>query len=211
MIAAGTRLTHARSGDDFIFLSEAEDWRTDCLKLRMHLTPGRTWAPRHYHTEYDETLSVESGRLTLVMNDARWTITPEDGVLLIPRGVVHAFWNEHDATTTIYAEIKPCFEMHRGVLAAYGMARDDTSSRWDLPYNPLQAGLLLSLLKSYSPWLPSSVQDAYAKSCSWLAKRLGHATDFPEHSAEHWPCSARAEYPSSSTQTELSCKTLQPL
>ena len=193
MIPAGTRLTHARNGDDFIFLSEPDDWRAQCLKLRMRLTPGRTWAPRHYHTEYDETLRVESGRLTLLMNDSRWTITPKDGTLLIPRGVVHAFWNEHDAVTMLYAEIKPCFELERGVLAAYGMARDGSSSRWDLPYEPLQAGLLLSLLKSHSPWVPLSLQNAYTEWCRRLAARLGRAADFPDHRAEHWPRDARAE------------------
>jgi mannose-6-phosphate isomerase-like protein (cupin superfamily) len=193
MIPAGTSLTHPRSGDRFVFLSEPEDWVSQRLRLRMLLSPGNRWAPPHYHTEYDETLRVEAGRLEVRIRNVRWTVTPEDGAVLIPRGVVHAFWNPSASTTTLYAELSPCFDLERGILAAYGMARDGRSSRWDLPYNPLELGLLLHLLKSHSPWLPLSIQGAFAKSCCRLAEALGRRVDFPEYGAEQWPGGAAAQ------------------
>lgn len=199
MIPAGTSLVHARSGDRFIFLSDGDDWRAERLKLRMHLTPGHHWAPRHYHTEYDEILRVESGSLVLQMSGARSLVTPEDGTLLIPRGVVHAFWNESESPTTLFAELTPCFELARGILAAYGMARDGTSSRFDLPYHPLDLGLLLRLLKSHSPWLPLAAQQGFGALCERAATWLGRAADFPEHQAEHWPREALAPTPPRST------------
>ncbi|KAF8843673.1 hypothetical protein BDN67DRAFT_963822 [Paxillus ammoniavirescens] len=60
---------------------------------RVTVTPDadQLKVPPHIHESYDETVRVVQGKMKYTINGITKFYTPEDGVISIPKGVLHSF------------------------------------------------------------------------------------------------------------------------
>ena len=79
----GIKLTHAQTYGQF-----------SCME--QHMAPYQMGPPPHIHYELDEIMYVLEGTITLLEGDQTREVSA-GGWHFRPRGVVHTFWNAHDA------------------------------------------------------------------------------------------------------------------
>lgn len=82
-MSTGIKLTHAQTYGQF-----------SCME--QHLAPRQMGPPPHVHYELDEIMYVLEGTITLLEGDQTREVAA-GGWHFRPRGVVHTFWNAHDA------------------------------------------------------------------------------------------------------------------
>jgi quercetin dioxygenase-like cupin family protein len=70
------------------------------------LGPGLLGSPPHRHSREDETSYVLEGRLTVEVGGGVVTAGPGE-IVVKPRGVFHAFWNEGDEPVRFLEVISP--------------------------------------------------------------------------------------------------------
>lgn len=82
-MAVGVKIAHAQTYGQF-----------SCVECS--LAPLQMGPPPHVHYELDEIMHVLEGTVTVLEGDQTREV-PAGGYHFRPRGVVHTFWNGHDA------------------------------------------------------------------------------------------------------------------
>ena len=104
---AGTSIRNAFNGETFIFTSTDEDaevFECDVFLERGGMLTGT--GRQHFHPGADESFTVKSGKLR-VMLDGHWhTLGPGDSVVAL-RGTRHLFRNGYDGDTLFTAKFTP--------------------------------------------------------------------------------------------------------
>jgi len=88
------------------FLLEGEASNGSVAVFEFDVPAGSPFPPPHSHAGYEETIYGLGGSLTWTIGGARVEVGEGD-VVCIPRGVVHRFENEGDATATALAVVTP--------------------------------------------------------------------------------------------------------
>lgn len=79
----GVKLTHDQTGGQF-----------SCIECSLQ--PRQMGPPPHVHYALDEIMYVAEGTVTVLEGDTTREV-PAGGWHFRPRGIVHTFWNAHDA------------------------------------------------------------------------------------------------------------------
>ena len=85
-MAVGVKLQHAQTGGQF-----------SCAE--HSLNPRQMGPPPHVHYELDEIMYVTEGTISVLEGDKVLEVAA-GGWHFRPRGLVHTFWNGHDAPAT---------------------------------------------------------------------------------------------------------------
>lgn len=76
------------------------------LNLWTELTPPGGGPPPHYHTQEDEWLVVQEGRVEF-LSDGTWKEFGPGSILFMPRNHVHAFRNAGETTSRMLLATSP--------------------------------------------------------------------------------------------------------
>lgn len=93
---AGDRFVSKSEGFDQTVLSTRDGW----IHLRLEVQPYAAGPPEHIHTAFEETFSVKSGTLSLLVNGEKRTLKPGE-LLTIPAGTPHKPFNETDQVVVV--------------------------------------------------------------------------------------------------------------
>lgn len=174
----GVPLKNPDAGDVMWLISTPEELDEGLLRVRLKLPPRCHWAPPHFHTDTDERVRVETGTVRFRLGRTTHWLTRDSGWLQVPRRTVHAFSNVANEPAVLIGEMHPCHQAALGIVATYGLARDGKLGKSNLPKNPLDAILILHLLRAYSPLAPLRLQEwAFGKLVP-LARRLHPDPDY---------------------------------
>ena len=77
------------------FLVEGSDLPANFSLVDVEIAPGAPGAPPHVHKNEDEVYYILEGEMTFMLGDKIETAKAGSAVIL-PRGIMHATWNEGD-------------------------------------------------------------------------------------------------------------------
>lgn len=93
-----------------VFYSKVEGFRQTVIKqengkvyCKLEIEPHAPGPPEHIHSGFDESFSIQSGELSMLVNGEKVTIHPGE-VQFIEKGIPHKPFNETDSTITIIME-----------------------------------------------------------------------------------------------------------
>ena len=97
--------------DGTTFVVVESDSSNDGSEIVFEITmaPGAIGPPRHSHPAQDESWTVHTGELSLLVNDQWRTLAPGES-LTIPPGTVHTLANRSAATTCFHDAHRPALD-----------------------------------------------------------------------------------------------------
>ena len=126
--------------------------------------------PAHYHERSVEVFAVESGALTMRLDDTERTAVAGESVT-VDAGVVHAFRNAGDERALVVTEIRSPGRLRQVLPTLGGLAHDRSRSTDD----PLQRALVADALDGNTTFLRSEgVAGAVASAVVPAARLAGY-------------------------------------
>lgn len=95
----GDKLISRFEGFDQTVLAVNDGW----LHTRLEVKPGAAGPPEHFHEEFEETFTVKSGTLSILVNGEKQTLRAGE-TLSIPAMTRHRPFNETDETVVVESE-----------------------------------------------------------------------------------------------------------
>jgi mannose-6-phosphate isomerase-like protein (cupin superfamily) len=113
------------------------------LEVRAIYSPGDGKPPpKHYHPFQDEQIEVTAGTLRAVVDGAERTLTAGE-TLEVPRGAVHAMWNEFGESTETIWRTRPAGRTEQWFRAIDAVRREGKVAKNGMP-GPLAFGVYLT-------------------------------------------------------------------
>lgn len=91
----GERIRLGEAGD-VILKATGEETGGSLTIYEFTMPPATAGPPEHLHRTWDEAFIVMEGEMTFLI-DGQTHLAPAGSVVLIPRGVLHTFWNASDS------------------------------------------------------------------------------------------------------------------
>jgi len=124
----GLDLPMGIGGDRIIFKATGEDTAGMLTFLEYWAEPGSRGTTVHIHEGHEEGFYVIEGTLDMQLGAEKLKVVA-GGYALVPRGVVHAFWNESAEPCRFVATFSPPgferFFIELAEMLATGATRDD--------------------------------------------------------------------------------------
>ena len=79
------------------------------IVFEITMAPGAIGPPRHFHPAQEESWTVHTGELSLLVNNEWWTLTAGES-LTIPPGTVHTLTNRSTATVRFHDTHTPALD-----------------------------------------------------------------------------------------------------
>ncbi len=76
------------------------------LEVDLWLQPGAALARAHIHDNFDERFELRQGKLGLLLEGEERVLTPGDGVVEVPAGTEHDWWNAGDGPALVRGEVE---------------------------------------------------------------------------------------------------------
>lgn len=181
MAYKGQILRNPITGEVVEFLETAKETRGAYSQFKTTLKPGSGFAVEHFHIGGDESFEVLSGTLTYKLSGKQGTIQAGESITL-PKGSVHAHWNNHDTDLVMLQTITPSLDVDRFLTALLGLATDNKLDKTGQP-PLLQVLLWIRELqsKTYLAAIPRSVQDGLAFLLAPIAKVRGYRAFYEKY------------------------------
>ncbi len=87
-------------------LSDADTTPSEIAVLELSLPPKTFGAPAHIHTKEDEHFYVLEGEVDFLNNEEIITVA-KGGLIILPRGNLHGFWNGSDKNAKLLLIVSP--------------------------------------------------------------------------------------------------------
>jgi quercetin dioxygenase-like cupin family protein len=103
----------------------------DLLEMESSWSPGKE-PPAHYHQYQEEEFRIIKGRLSIRINgQVREYVTGE--IIKIPKGTVHAMWNNSGTETVASWKVVPAMETEEVLRTFFGLANDGKTNKDGVP------------------------------------------------------------------------------
>ena len=117
------------TGERMLFHTRPDDPASDPLRLDIWAPPGMDPLAAHVHPEQEETLTVEAGAVTVVLDDVERTVEAGESVT-IPVGTPHTWWPSGDEELHLSVTLDPGLQTEDffrdlAALARRGEVRSD--------------------------------------------------------------------------------------
>lgn len=157
--------------DRFTVLKSTEDTNGEYLLVKLEVAPGGGNI-LHYHTTFTEKFTVMDGQLSVSLNGEEKTLKVGESAL-VPKLVLHRFYNTSDQYVTTLVELKPARNFEKAIRILYGLARDGKTNAKSLPKSIWHFGLFIQYSETYLPGLPLPLQRGLFGTLASIAKLLG--------------------------------------
>jgi mannose-6-phosphate isomerase-like protein (cupin superfamily) len=104
------------------FLRPATDTNGELLEMEATYQPDSVEPPEHLHPRQDERFEIVSGEMRARIAGEERTLTAGE-VLDIPRGTVHAMWNQGEAEARVIWQTRPALRTEDFFVAAGRLAQ----------------------------------------------------------------------------------------
>lgn len=142
------------------------------LIFRTFLESGGGQNELHYHTKTNETFSVISGELNVIINDKE-LLLKEGNTYTIPPRTNHMFFNKSDNEVVFDVEILHPKKMITALRIFYGLTGDSKTNSDGLPNNIFHTAIGLHMMDAFSPKVPFILQKVGITTLAILGKILG--------------------------------------
>ena len=125
-------------GSTFVIVDSDSSNDGSEIVFEITMAPGAMGPPRHSHPAQDESWTVQTGELSVLV-DGQWRTLGAGEALTIPPGVVHTLANRSATTVRFHDAHRPALDfrgVHRGSRPAH--ARWEADRADDRPHNDLR-------------------------------------------------------------------------
>lgn len=173
------------TGERAVVIRGDEDGGGQPMLVHLTAQPGGAVAGEHVHPAMQERFKVFSGRLGVKL-DGEETIV-ESGVVTVPPGTAHDWWNAGDAAAEVIVELDPPEPRFEQMIATvFGLANAGRTNAKGMP-GPLQLALIGSefgdVIQFTSP--PRPVQKVAFTLLGALGRLRGLSGVYPEYLGPH--------------------------
>jgi quercetin dioxygenase-like cupin family protein len=181
MAYKGQVLRNPITGEVVEFLETAKETRGAYSQFKATLKPGGGFAVEHFHVAGDESFEVLSGTLTYKLYGKQGVVNEGESITL-PKGSIHAHWNNHDTYLVMIQTITPSLDIDRFLTALLGLATDNKLDKTGQP-PLLQVLVWIRELqsKTYLAAIPKPAQDVLAFLLTPIAKLLGYRAFYEKY------------------------------
>lgn len=154
---------------------DARETGGEFVRFEMWLEADSRGPYLHVHPLQDEVLEVVSGTLGVTVDGETELLAAGERVE-IPRTVPHRFWNEADAETHLYGELRPARRADEFLPLTFALAKDGWATRGGVPLNLLAVAAVFDEYEDYYYFarIPVSLQKVGIGLLAPLARRLGY-------------------------------------
>jgi mannose-6-phosphate isomerase-like protein (cupin superfamily) len=104
------------------FLRTGADTNGELLEMEATYEPGSVEPLEHFHPRQDERFEIVSGAMGVRIGGEERTLTADE-VLEIPRGTVHAMWNQGETEAQVIWQTRPALRTEDFFVAAGRLAQ----------------------------------------------------------------------------------------
>jgi mannose-6-phosphate isomerase-like protein (cupin superfamily) len=153
------------------FLEEGKRDNKDHDLVRISMKPGGGNF-RHFHMNFTELFTVESGTLNVESGGRHSELTPGDH-LFIPKRRPHRFYNATDEDVVFTARMDPATRFPDVLRIAYGLARDGRTNKQGIPKNIMHTATLWRLDRTAAALAPPWMIAVVMAPCVVLSRLTG--------------------------------------
>lgn len=159
------------------------------LEVDLWLQPGAAVAGAHIHDHFIERFQVHEGEVGFQVGDGERTVRPSDGLIEVPTGTVHDWWNAGEGIANVRVEVaaadsapgEPAARFASMIEAIWSLGALGRVNKKGLP-DPLW---LAAIAREYSDAIrfvkpPAVVQAVLFAPLAALARRTGRDPLSPE-------------------------------
>lgn len=191
----GGWLQHPVTGEILHLLSVDADGRR--LEADLWLQPGAALARAHVHDNLVERFELHQGKLGMLLGGDERTVLPGDGVVEVPAGTAHDWWNAGDEPAHVRATVEATPEaagrpaarwlsMIEAVFSLGALGKVNTSGVPDPIWLAAIAREYRDAIRVTKP--PAAVQAALFGPLAAVARLLGRDPLAPELHGPHAAC-----------------------
>jgi quercetin dioxygenase-like cupin family protein len=177
----GQILSNPDTGDIYEFLETAKDTNGQRVTMKMTLKSKGEQVPDHLHALQDEHFEVISGKLTIVLDGKKQTLTQGEKVLL-PKNKAHNHYNDDDDTVVFIQSVSPALDFDYLLENIIGLTIDGK-----MPNG--KAGLVQELVtlkyldsKSYLASIPIGMQKLLMNVVGPIGRMFGYRAIYKKYS-----------------------------
>jgi len=126
MTQPGDTITNSRTGQRMIFRKTGRETNGTLLEIECYNPASDVKEPEHIHPVQESSFEVISGRLDFEV-DGRMQTAVTGGVVTIPAGIPHYFWNGGETDAQPSMHIDDFFKTY------FALARNDKLNKKGLP------------------------------------------------------------------------------
>lgn len=176
-----TLLTNPLTGDTFEFLERSADTGGERVTIRMTLHSRGEVVPPHYHVIQSEHFTVESGRLTILLNGEMKVLEPGMQMTL-PENVPHNHYNAEAEPLVFTQTVTPALDFEYLIENLVGLAADGKLKNG-------KAGIIQELVtlryldsKTFLAGIPRAVQTILMYIVGPIARLFGYRAIYTQYS-----------------------------
>ncbi len=143
------------------FLRTAADTGGELLEMEATYQPGSVEPLEHFHPQQEEHFEVVSGKLRARVGGEERSLGAGD-TLEIPRGTVHAMWNEGDAEARVIWQTRPALRTEDFMVTVGRLAREGKLTAKGVGNPLLGAALMQEFRDEFRPTSPPPALQAVA-------------------------------------------------
>ena len=141
----------------------------ELVQVQLGPRGGNDW---HYHTNFVETFTVQTGQLSIGLEGKKIILLPGQRAQAAIRQM-HKFYNQTDKPTTFLVQITPGRGFEKTLRSAYGLMNSGQTDKDGLPKNVWHLCLLLGYSESYMAGMPGWIQEPLVQSLAKIAQWKG--------------------------------------
>ncbi|GAB3162925.1 cupin domain-containing protein [Telluribacter humicola] len=182
MAKADETLENKVTGEKVRWLKTARDTDGNYLQYDWYIAPRSQRLLRHYHSYQTETISVQSGALT-VDCDGTLHLLHRGDTLTIQKGQLHQWWNQEDEPVMATVTVEPALNTETQIEQLFGLCNDGQVTFDErLPF--LQQVVLSEEYDLKVVGLPEKTNSLSYRLLTSFASILGYKGYYPQYSGE---------------------------
>ena len=132
MTRPGDTITNSRTGQRMIFRKTGSETNGTLLEIECYNPVSDVKEPEHIHPVQESTFEVISGKLHFEINGKIQTAV-SGGVVMIPAGIPHYFWNEGEMEAHYIQRFNPSMHIDNFFKTYFALARNNKLNKKGLP------------------------------------------------------------------------------
>lgn len=182
MAKKGQILKNPYSGDTYEYLETAKETNGERVTIKMILKTKGPLVPDHMHTLQDESFEVLSGKLAILSEGKKITLSPGDKIAF-PKNTPHNHYNDDDKAEAVFIQtLTPALDFEYLLETIVGLSTDGK-----MPNG--KAGLIQELVilkyidsKSFLVNIPLGVQKLLMNILAPIGRFLGYRAVYKKYS-----------------------------